>query len=236
MVMLYVPQGEFEMGTNEGFSHEQPVHTVALDGFWIDRTEVTNAQYSLCVQTGECTPPLLSSSLTRDSYYGDSDYDDYPVIWASWHDAVDYCSWAGARLPTEAEWEYAARGPEGLDYPWGDRAPDDSLANFSSNVGDTMKVGAYPNGASWCGALDMTGNVWEWIADWYAEDYYEGSPSQNPSGPPSGEDRVGRGGSCCMSVADAYLLRGASRFWSYPLHRYHHAGFRCARDAVNRVL
>ena len=157
MGMVYVPAGEFQMGSTDAqvdeafalcsqfsvacertwFEDEQPVHTVGLDGFWIDRTEVTNKQYQRCERAGECEPPRESSSITRVPYYGTAAYDEYPVVWVSWHQAADYCSWAGARLPTEAEWEYAARGPDGHAYPWGDSAADDSLINYSRDVGDT---------------------------------------------------------------------------------------------------
>jgi serine/threonine-protein kinase len=214
MVMVYVPGGEFEAGSDddgvdytlqlcdeyrhdcerEWFEDEQPMHPVALDGFWIDQTEVTNAQYRQCVEAGDCDPPPNSSSSTRDFYHGNSTYDDYPVIYVSWHQANAYCEWAGTRLPTEAEWEYAARGTDGWEYPWGNAVPDATLLNYNGNVGDTTAVGSYPDGASWCGALDMAGNVWEWVADWYASDYYRRSPSHNPTGPSSGEYRVLRGG------------------------------------------
>jgi formylglycine-generating enzyme required for sulfatase activity len=192
MVVVYVPAGEFQMGSTEGDDDEQPVHTVALDGFWIDRTEVTNGQYARCVVAGACEPPAESSSYTRDAYYGASAYDDYPVIYVSWDDAEDYCAWAGGRPPTEAEWEYAARGPQGHTYPWGNDDPDCDTANFDWCVGDTTGVGSYPAGASWCGALDLAGNVWEWTADWYGE--YPSGRQENPAGPATGSSRVVRGG------------------------------------------
>jgi formylglycine-generating enzyme required for sulfatase activity len=111
------------------------------------------------VADGECGPPSKSGSRTRDNYYDNSQFDDYPVIWVDWHDAVTYCQWVGGRLPTEAEWEYAARGPDGHIYPWGNDPPDDGLVNYNQNVGNTTEVGSYPDGASWVGALDMAGNV-----------------------------------------------------------------------------
>jgi len=225
MAMVYVPAGEFEMGSTED-SNEQPVHTVALDGFWIDRTEVTNGQYQRCVEAGDCDPPAESDSSTRDAYYSNSAYDDYPVIYVSWHQAADYCAWAGGRLPTEAEWEYAAQGPDGLIYPWGDGSPDDTLLNYGENVGDTTEVGSYPNGASWCGALDMAGNVWEWVADWYGD--YPSGRQVNPAGPSSGEFRVLRGGSWSSG---AYYARSASRGRNLPDLRGNYYGFRCARGS-----
>jgi serine/threonine protein kinase len=192
MVMVYVLAGEFQMGSNdvevdaalalcskyrsdcqrERFEIELPAHTVVLDEFWIDRTEVTNAQYVQCVAAGACESPAETISSTRDSYYGDSAYGDYPVIYVSWYDAANYCAWAGGRLPTEAEWESAARGSAGRIFPWGD-GMDGTRLNycdascerlyadeaFDDGYADTAPVGSYPDGASWCGALNMAGNV-----------------------------------------------------------------------------
>jgi formylglycine-generating enzyme required for sulfatase activity len=228
MVMVYVPGGEFEMGSTEGGSDEQSVHTVALDGFWIDRTEVTNAQYRRCVEERACTPPIESGSHTLDPYYSNSNYGDYPIIHVSWHQAKAYCAWAGARLPTEAEWEYAARGSDGRTYPWGSSAPDCDKANYWGReigcVGDMTAVGSYPAGASWCGVLDMAGNVWEWIADWYQSDYYSVSPLRNPLGPDSGTRKVVRGGSWSP---DWNGIRATRRSSGSPSNRYPLVGFRC---------
>jgi serine/threonine-protein kinase len=244
MVMVYVPTGEFEMGSSdedldyalqlcsehvdncerEWFEHEQPVHIVALDAFWIDRTEVTNAQYRKCVEAGACERPTESSSYTRDEYYGSSAYDEYPVIWVDWQPARAYCEWAGARLPTEAEWEYAARGSQGHIYPWGDSAPDCDKANYRDCVGDTSAVGSYPAGASWCGALDMAGNVWEWVAGRYGD--YTSERQVNPTGPPYGGLRVLRGGSWGFNP---FVLRSAFRSYNDPVNGNNRYGFRCAR-------
>jgi len=161
MVQVYVPAGSFQMGSDTGDSDEKPVHTVTLDAFWIDRTEVTNAMYALCVEAGKCSPPSSSKSYTRDNYYGDAQYNNYPVIYVTWDNANAYCEWAGRRLPTEAEWEKAARGTDGRTYPWGDAAPDSTRLNYNSNVGDTTEAGKYPSGASPYGVWDMAGNVWE---------------------------------------------------------------------------
>jgi formylglycine-generating enzyme required for sulfatase activity/tRNA A-37 threonylcarbamoyl transferase component Bud32 len=224
MVMVYVPSGEFEMGSMEGWDNEQPVHIVALDSFWMDRTEVTNAQYRSCVEAGDCELPSSRRSSTRDEYYGNSAYDDYPVMYINWHRARTYCEWAGARLPTEAEWEYAARGPDSLVYPWGDSPPSDTLVNCCGYVGDTTRVGSYPDGASWCGALDIAGNVREWVADWYGE--YPSERLVSPTGPSSGELRVLRGGSW---LDDQNVARCASRLRTHPAFWYDFVGFRCAR-------
>ena len=222
-----MPAGSFMMGSEDGSSDEQPVHEVALDAFWIDRTEVTNGQFAGCVADEACQPPSDTSSYTRDNYYGNDEFADYPVIYVSWIDASEFCEWAGGRLPTEAEWEYAARGPEGFTYPWGTNGPSTSLLNFDGNVGDTSEVGSYPNGASWVGALDMAGNVREWVNDWYDSGYYGNSPGENPPGPASGEVRVLRGGAWNDDVTDA---RSSYRNDLLPVDRSDFVGFRCAQE------
>ena len=237
MVMVYVPEGEFEMGI---VPQVKSVHSVALDGFWLDRTEVTNRQYRRCVEAEACNPPERSDSFSGDAYYGESAYDDYPILWVNWHQAVAYCEWAGARLPTEAEWEYAARGPAGRAYPWGNEFDGTRLnycdANCEASGGadttaddgyaETAPVGSFPSGASWCGALDLAGNVYEWMADRYGE--YPSEHQVNPQGPPSGGSRVLRGGSWeDKSLAVHSAFRGQldpDRIW-YAL------GFRCVRDS-----
>ena len=226
MVQVFVPAGEFTMGSNEGRDDEKPVHQVTLDAYWIDKTEVTNALYALCVSDGVCQPPSSSKSNTRSSYYGDSQFDNYPVIYVDWNDATTYCTWAGRRLPTEAEWEKAARGNDERKYPWGDTAPDANLLNFNRNIGDTTAVGKYPNGASPYGALDLAGNVWEWVNDWYADNYYNNSPVENPQGPSSGDYRVLLGGSWSDEAQGA---RVSYRGRGVPSSRFSSGGFRCAR-------
>ena len=222
--MVYVPGGTFEMGSAERFEYEQPAHTVTLDGFWIDQTEVTNAYYARCVAAGVCRPPIYSSSFTRESYYGDSKYDAYPVVLVDWNDATTYCGWAGGRLPSEAEWEYAARGPDGHIYPWGNDPPDDTLLNYNRSLtGDTKQVGSYPKGQSWAGALDMAGNVFEWVNDWFGS--YPSEPQVNPSGPAGGQYRVLHGGSWYDA---AESVRAASRANVAPDSRHLTAGVRCA--------
>ena len=179
MVLVYVPEGDFLMGSNDTEIHDaQPQHTVYLDAFWIDQTEVTNGMYEKCVEAGACEPPSKTMSKTRDSYYGNSQYADYPVIFIDFYSAETYCEWVERRLPTEAEWEKAARGTDGQEYPWGEGI-DSSLANYGDNVGDTTEVGSYPDGASPYGALDMAGNVEELVADRYEKDYYSSSPDAN---------------------------------------------------------
>jgi formylglycine-generating enzyme required for sulfatase activity len=226
MEMVYVPGGTFEMGSTAGEDDEQPVHEVILDSFWIDQTEVTNSQYARCRADGMCSIPYLTSSARRDNYFGVSEYDDYPVIFVEWGQADTYCQWAGARLPTEAEWEYAARGPDGNKYPWGSDLPidTDSLLNHNWSIGDTTQVGSYPDGASWVGALDMAGNVWEWVADWYDPDYYASSPSHNPPGPETGDYKVLRGFGWYDTTV---YVRAATRIGFEPLLHSGAVGFRC---------
>jgi formylglycine-generating enzyme required for sulfatase activity len=240
--MVYVPAGEFLMGDGEGEMVELPVppHMVYLDGYWIDRTEVTNAQYAVCVAAGACEPPSTSGSFFRERYFGEPEFDDYPVIYVSWYDAEMYCTWRGARLPTEAEWERAARGDDRRTYPWGDEPVDGALANVCDvNCGfgwgdagiddghaDTAPVGSYPAGVSPYGALDMAGNVAEWVLDWYDEDYYAlPAASENPTGPSSGENKVQRGGGWNGRPLSARVAFNRSDPPSRPDNGL---GFRCA--------
>ena len=198
-VMVYVPAGEFWMGSDEGDIDEKPRHRVYVDAFWIDRTEVTNAQYRKCVEEGTCSAPSKLSSYTRDSYYNNPAFDDYPVVWVSWAQARQYAAWVGGRLPTEAEWEHAARGPNVYAYPWGNSKPNDSRLNYDGLVGDTTAVGSYSDGASWwCGALDMAGNVWEWTQSLYRTYPYDAKDGREDLD--SVDARVLRGGSFSSSA------------------------------------
>lgn len=228
MTLVCVPAGEFLMGAPAedelAGADERPRHTVFLDAYWVDQTEVTNAMYALCVAAGDCPPPAADSSATRADYYTNPAYANYPVLMVSWFQANAYCQWAGRRLLTEAEWEKAAHGEESRLYPWGDQPADCTLANIQGCVGDTQAVGLLPQGASPYGALDMAGNVWEWVADYYGEDYYGASPADNPTGPEKGSARALRGGSWDLEARHA---RADQRLFFNPAMTGIVFGFRC---------
>jgi len=247
---VYVPEGDFRMGSEVGLKDEQPVHSVFLDAFWIDQTEITNAMYSRCVHVGECRQPSVTT------YSSDPSYSDHPVVFVSWKDAKAYCSWADRRLPTEAEWEKAASWDpwknEKRLYPWGD-AFDCEKGNFDDETefddfvvpggpecdghDQTSPVGSYPGGASPYGVLDMGGNAWEWVNDAFIEtdpfgklqNYYATSPASNPPGvdPAITGYRVLRGGSWNYNFG---LGRAAYRLWFGLDDSYDGMGFRCARS------
>lgn len=220
-----VPEGTFFMGSNTGATDERPAHRVRGSALLMDRFEVTNARYGACVEARACTSPALLSSTTRPSYFGSSAYEEYPVIHVSWAQAAAFCAWAGGRLPSEAEWERAARGTaDARTYPWGDSQPDCTKANFAGCVGDTDRVGARPAGQSPYGLADMAGNVWEWTADWYEAGYYSRSPEDDPAGPDSGHLKVMRGG-CWVSGASS--LRSTCRKAELPSLWAPNVGFRC---------
>jgi len=228
--MAPIPEGCFQMGDAfaEGEAHELPVHTVCLSAFEMDIFQVTNGMYAECVKAGACSPPVSPISFSRPAYHGDPAYDAYPVVMVSWDDAVDYCAWAGKRLPTEAQWEYAARGGlEGKRYAWGDAISGD-LANYWNSGdpedNDTNAVGSYP--ANGYGLYDTTGNLWEWVNDWFSETYYGESPVQDPPGPETGYNRILRGGSWDGSPD---LVRVSGRGRLFPTLRSFYHGFRCAR-------
>ena len=232
--MLYIPAGEFLMGSNDN-NNEMPPHTVYLDAYWMDKHEVSNAQYEKCVVAGECLPPWESHSASRDAYYGIQEFDEYPVIVVAWDDAKTYCEWAGKRLPTEAEWEKAARGTDGRIYPWGNQW-DGTRLNYcdkscdptqtdEDGFSDTAPVGSFPTGASSYGIMNLLGNVWEWVADWYRENYYHDSPRENPTGPTYGQYHVLRGAS--WSNNQGWMrtsARNAYEPWFWDV------GFRCVQS------
>ena len=265
MRMVYVPAGEFMMGSDyiaaaftrklckeylgnnssavcnsTNFGDESPAHSVSLSGFWIDQTEVTNEQYQKCEQAGVCAPPVDSSSYTRPNYYGNPEFAEYPVIWVTWKQANDYCTWAGGRLPTESEWEYAARGPDNLTFPWGNTFDgtrlnycDASCAakpndpNIDDGFPDTAPVGSFPTGNSWSNVYDMSGNVREWVEDWYAP--YPKDSQFNPIGPATGNGRIPRGGSWMDLPVN---VRSTNRGGNGGMLDYsrHKVGFRCAKS------
>ena len=225
--MASIPSGCFNMGDAfaEGWPDELPVHNVCLSAFEMDIHEITNAEYAECVADGGCTAPSYSGSYSRATYYGDPAYNDYPVIWMEWYQVDEYCTWAGKRLPTEAEWEYAARGGlAGKRYPWGDTISSTD-ANYDFSIGDTSRIESYaPNSY---GLYDMAGNVWEWVADWFNENFYSVSPTDDPTGPASGAAHVRRGGSWDHST---FGLRAANRCDFCHADRHgNNLGGRCAR-------
>ena len=264
MVQVYVPAGEFLMGSldsdKDAEPDEKPQHKVTLDGFWIDRTEVTNAQFAAFVEaTGYETDAqktrtggILNLSAKKWEVIPNVDWrhprgpassldglEQHPVVEVSWNDASAYCQWAGRRLPTEAEWEKAARGTDGAQYPWGNGNAAGNLLNVADRnlvvpwadkgINDayqfTAPAGSYPDGASPYGVLDMAGNAYEWVADWYAATYYAGSPARNPTGPAQGHYRALRGGGWDFILKGA---RAANRDWNEPVDRNGGNGFRCA--------
>jgi formylglycine-generating enzyme required for sulfatase activity len=234
-MMAYVPEGEFLMGCYEAPGVCDPdndhLHAVWLASYFIDLFEVTNAQFAKCVEAGGCSAPSSFYSNTRYSYYGNPAFADYPVLFSTWEDAKNYCLWSGKRLPTEAEWEKAARGVSDTRFfPWGNQSPDCTLANFYNIwinqpcVSDTSQVGNYPLGASPYGLLDMAGNVAEWVSDWYDPDYYSNSPYINPTGPTSGTEKVLRGGSW---NSNWFILQVTDRWPQDPGSEFNVVGIRC---------
>ena len=193
--LIYIPAGKFIMGEKVGVNlNNYPQREVYLNEYWIYKTPVTNEQYKKCVKEGVCSPPWHINSPSREWYYNTAEFSGYPVIYVDWDQARTYCRWAGLRLPTEAQWEKAARGTDGRDYPWGNEIPDVAKVFASVNGSDTVRVGNFNLGKSQYGVSDMGGNVWEWVTDWYDENYYSISPLVNPTGPESGSGRVLRGG------------------------------------------
>lgn len=225
--LIAVPGGSFLMGCETGRDEEQPVHRVCVDEFLLGVFPVRNRDYRAFLEaSGHPAPPLWSDA--------NFSHPDQPVAAVSWFEAVEYCDWLSGvtgksyRLPTEAEWERAARGAEGRKYPWGEEEPDPSRANYEkTGVGAPTPVGLFPRGATPNGICDMAGNVWEWVADWYGK--YPKEKQQNPKGPSSGEMRVLRGGAWSNV---SRFLRGADRLRGGPGGRSVSIGFRCTREVL----
>jgi formylglycine-generating enzyme required for sulfatase activity len=232
MVMVFVPEAAFKVSENG--KGGAGTHEVRLNSFWIDQTEITNSNYRQCVEGGVCAPP--DTCAWGEPTYNDPSYNNHPVICVTQEMVNTYCECAGGRLPTEAEWDYAARGSERTSFTWGDafipenlnfcdkNCPkvDSNYKNFDDGYEQTAPVGFYPDGASWCGAMDMNGNVWEWVADWYAP--YTQDAQENPQGPSTGVERVIRGGSW---YDNPDFLRADHRHPFNPTDFNHLIGFRC---------
>ena len=253
--MVFVPAGEFTMGGTEevvslaikdckgqycpdlSFRSELPAHTVTVDGFWIGKYEVTNAQYRRFIEAGgyknqkywsdEGWQQIQGTQRTKPSYWEEKRWngDNYPVVGVWYYEAEAFARWAGMRLPTEAEWEKAARGTDGRLWPWGSDW-DNSRANTLESISNTKPVGSCPTGASPYGVLDMAGNAWEWCSDWYAPDYYKASPTTNPTGPSSGTVRAMRGGSFFISKEAARCSVRSNSRPDYTFFSANQVGFR----------
>jgi formylglycine-generating enzyme required for sulfatase activity len=252
--LVFVPGGTFPMGSSPDqiedaiamcqqhysicnrwyYERQGPQHLVTLDDFWIDQNEVSNAQYRQCVEAGVCSE-LLDCKKGQPTY-PDPQKASHPVVCVDWQDAQTYCEWAGGRLPTEAEWEYAFRGEAGSLYPWGDVFDGAKVNYCDNNCGNafaddrfddgypkTSPRGSYPEGISWCGALGMAGNVAEWTADWLGD--FSPEAISNPDGPASGDEKIIKG---CSWYFPPVYCRGATRGSVAPETRLDYLGFRCA--------
>jgi len=243
ILMRFIPAGDFRMGTNEKdamakclqfstdcpevvLKGEAPEQTIHLDDFYMDKFEVTNKLYLACVDAGICDPPKELSTYSRPDYFGKPEYDNYPVVFVDWFMAKAYCEWREARLPTEAEWEKAARGPEGNTYPWGDGI-DNTRASYDGNVKDSMPVGSYEDGKSTYGVYDLAGNVWEWVNSKYASYPYEAADGREDPENDGNTARIYRGGAWNN---DANMLRSSYRTAYNPFDTTHNKGFRCAHS------
>jgi formylglycine-generating enzyme required for sulfatase activity len=254
MGMVYVPAGQFEMGANG----TEPLHTVSLGAFWIDQTEMTNARFARFLnehgnqavdgvsywEPGAGHRGIVYGHLKEQDgiFYPQTGYENHPVIEVSWYGAAAYCDWIGGRLPTEAEWEYAARGPKEWLYPWGNTFNGERVnycdasctqdwrdTTFDDGYAQWGPVGSYPHGKSWCGALDMSGNVWEWVSDRWSDDDYQRSASDIPQDPDTGTLRIARGGSW---FEESGRVSGSERKGLTPSSsRMHWVGFRCVMPA-----
>lgn len=231
--MVYIKAGQFIMGSDTGEEDERPVHTVYLDGYWIGRYEVTNGEYRAFINERGYNEPIIWNDTSINPT------DKHPVIGVRWEDAVNFAKWMKERtgmpyrLPTEAEWEKAARGTDGRKYPWGNSHPDKTRANFvieKDGYRFVAPAGSFKKGVSPYGIFDMAGNVWEWCLDWYSETYYRTSPFKNPRGPEKGAFHVARGGSW---VDHPHYIRTSMRNSSFSSsYRYGFIGFRLAMEDV----
>jgi formylglycine-generating enzyme required for sulfatase activity len=284
--MMFIPAGEFIMGgtqtlvglikdtfgnaearldwfkVNRDFSDSEPAHPINLNAFWIDQTEVSIAQYKKCIEAGQCAEVAPQTGHNYDTYmpkYNDPEYANHPVSFVNWEMANDYCTWAGRRLPTEAEWEKAARGTDERIFPWGNFQTQEQVSNLPlgcsdkisvspytapgypapacdqplyPDIEDTNEVDSYPLGASPYGVLNMGGNVSEWVSDWYSPTYYLSSPVDNPQGPDSGEVHVNRGPNFTSNANDGDLIITLRNFGSQEEKKNYWSslGFRCASD------
>jgi formylglycine-generating enzyme required for sulfatase activity len=221
--MVLIPAGDFHRGcaaaTPSCNAEERPQHEVELSAYYIDRTEVTQSAYRECVRAGKCVAP--SRGFTPEQT------PEFPVVDVSWQQAADYCAFAGKRLPTEAEWEKAARADTGRVYPWGNVEPTCELAAYTVCGKPPGPVGTHPLGKSPYGVLDLAGGVEEWTGDWYGADYYQRSARVDPRGPQSGVERVARGG-----AYDPWHIRSTARDFLVPTYTDGTLGFRCARSAA----
>jgi formylglycine-generating enzyme required for sulfatase activity len=258
MVILHIPTGSFPMGSTQSeiedainlckqhystcnrwyYEQESPQHLVSLNAFWLDQTEVTNQQYRKCVEDGVCSEP--NACKKGEPTYTDPGKIDHPTVCVSWDEAQAYCEWAGGRLPTEAEWEYAFRGEKGLIYPWGNTFDGTKLnycdvncaashadERYDDGYSQTSPAYSYLESASWSGAVGMAGNVSEWVADWLGN--YSAEALTDPSGPASGSQKVVKG---CSWFFHPTYCRGAARASAAPGTRYDYLGFRCVASSV----
>jgi formylglycine-generating enzyme len=237
--MVLIPAGSFTMGSHDGLPNERPEHTVMLDAYYIDQYEVTLGLYRKFLESGKQDSPATWDSEAAAAV------GDRPAMGMRWESASAYCQWAGKRLPTEAEWEKAARGTDGRRFPWGDMQPFVDIANYNRGMwvseavtlvavtggldGMSVRHGLKEGGKSPFGLSHMAGNVAEWVADWYERDYYQKSPRMNPPGPTTGEKRVLRGGSWADLPS---ALRVTARFSAEPDFEDRTIGFRCAMDVI----
>jgi len=233
-VMVLIPAGDFFMGSNDNDASadgdEKPMRSVYLDEFWIDKFEVTNADLSQFVEATGYQTDAEKEGRSKNWQSAAEGKEDHPVVYVSWNDALAYCEWLGKRLPTEAEWEKAARGTDGRIWPWGNDWDENKVNSKEAGPGHTTAVGSYPDGASPYGCMDMAGNVWEWVTDPYQRDYYQAAPDRNPQGPNQGASRVVRGGSWALPQS---LTRSASRFEFIPWVGRDDLGFRCASSPLS---